>query len=59
MLRGRFGLMIACRLRIAVLRLAALMAVIGMVLHIVWRTPHATRTMRSVVEIDGIALWLG
>jgi hypothetical protein len=58
-LGGRVKLRMACKLGIAVLRLKALMVVIGMVLHNVWRTSHAARTMRSAVEIVGIAQWLG
>jgi hypothetical protein len=51
--------MMACRLRIAILRLAGLMVVVGMVLCNVRRTTHAAFTMRSAVEIVGIAQWLG
>jgi hypothetical protein len=59
-LGGRVGLMMECRFRIAVLQLAASMAVIGMVLHDALRTlRHAARTVRSAVEIVGIAQWLG
>jgi hypothetical protein len=48
-LGGMVGLMMACRLWIAVLRLVALMAVVGMVLCNVQRMLHAARTMRSAV----------
>jgi hypothetical protein len=58
-LGGRVGLMMACKSRIALLRLAALMAVLGMVFHSVQSTLHATITVRSAVEIVGIAQWLG
>ncbi len=59
-LGGRFGLMMACRLWIAVLRfLAALMAVIGMVLCNVQSTLHTAKTVRSVVEIVCLMQWLG
>jgi hypothetical protein len=58
-LGGKAGLMMARRLQIAVLRLAASMVVIGMVLHNVQRTSHVARTVRSAVEIVGIAQWLG
>jgi hypothetical protein len=58
-LGGRVVLMMACRLWIAVLRLAALVAVIGMVLRNVRRTSHAARRVRSLVEIVGIMQWLG
>jgi hypothetical protein len=57
-LGGRVRLIMALKLQIAVLWLAALMAVIGMVLCNVWRTSHAARTVRSEVEIVGIAQWL-
>jgi hypothetical protein len=55
MLGGRVELMMAFRLRIAVLRWAALMAVVGMVLCNVRRTSHATRTVRMagcMVRVD-------
>ncbi len=58
-LGGRVRLMMVHRLWIAILQLEALMAVIGMVLCNVRRTLHAARTMRSAVEIVGIAQWLG
>ena len=58
-LGGRVGLMMAGKSRIAVLWLAALMAVVGMVFCSVRSTLHAARTMRSAVEIVGIAQWLG
>jgi hypothetical protein len=57
-LGGSVRLMMAHRLQIAILRLAALMAVIGMVLCNVQRTLHAMRTKRSAVEIVGITQWL-
>ncbi len=46
-LGGRERLMVAHRLWIAVLRLAASMVVVGVVLCNVWRTSHAARTVRS------------
>ncbi len=58
-LGGRVRLMMAHRLWIAAMRSAASMAVIGMVLRNVQRTSHATRMVRSAVEIVGIAHWLG
>jgi hypothetical protein len=58
-LGNKVGLMMACKSWIAVLRLTALMAVVGMVFHSVWSTLHAARTVRSVVEIVGIAQLLG
>jgi hypothetical protein len=58
-LGGRVGLMMARRLQIAIQWLAALMAVVGMVLHNLRRTLHATRTLRSAVEIVCVAQWLG
>ncbi len=58
-LGGRVGLMMTRRLQIAVLRLAASMAVVGMVLHNVQRMSQAARTVRSAVETVGIAQWLG
>ncbi len=58
-LKGRVRLIMLHKLRIAVLRLVALMVVVGMVLCNVWRRLHATRTTRSAVEIVGIAQWLG
>jgi hypothetical protein len=58
-LGGGAGLIMVRKYKIAVLRLAASMAVIGMVLRSVQRTLHATRTVRSAVEIVGIAQWLG
>jgi hypothetical protein len=58
-LGGRVGLMMARRLRIAVLWSAALMGVVEMVIHNMLRTLHAARTVRSAVEIVGIAQWLG
>ncbi len=57
-LEGRVGLMMACKSWIAILWLVALMAVIGMVSRSVRSTLHAARTMRSAVEIVGIAQWL-
>ncbi len=51
--------MMAHRLWIAVLQLAAAMAVVGMVVCNVRSLLHAARTMRSVVETVGIAQWLG
>jgi hypothetical protein len=58
-LGGRVGLMIAHKSRIAVLRAAALLPDVGMVFRSVRSTLHATRTMRSAVEIVGIVQWLG
>ncbi len=58
-LGGRVGLMMAHRLQLAVLRLAALMLVVGMVHNNVQKTFHTMRTMRSAVAIVGIAQWLG
>jgi hypothetical protein len=43
---------------IAILRAAALLADVGMVFCSVRSTSHAARTVRSVVEIVGIAQWL-
>jgi hypothetical protein len=54
-LGDRAGLTFRHKFWIAVLQLAASMAVVGMVLCNVQRTLHATRTMRSAVEIVGIA----
>jgi hypothetical protein len=56
---GRVGLMMACKSLIAILRAAALLADVGMVFCSVQSTSHAARTMRSAVEIVGIAQWLG
>jgi hypothetical protein len=58
-LGGRVGLMMARKSWIAILQLAASMAVVGMVFHSVRSTLHATRTMRSAVEIVGITQWVG
>ena len=58
-LGGRVGLMMACKSRIAVLWVAALLADVGMVFCSVRSTLHAARTVRSAVEIVGIAQWLG
>ncbi len=58
-LGGRVGLMMACKSRIAVLQVAALLADVGMVFCSVQSMLHATRTVRSVVEIVGIMQWLG
>jgi hypothetical protein len=58
-LGGRVGLMMACKSRIAILRVAALLADVGMVFFSVRSTLHAARTVRSIVEIVGIAQWLG
>ncbi len=49
----------ARRLQISVLQSGALLAVVGMVLSNVQRTPHAARTMRSAVKIVSILQWLG
>ncbi len=54
-LGGRVGLIMACKLRIAVMWLVASMAVVGMVLRNVQRKLHVAKTVRSVVEIVGIA----
>jgi hypothetical protein len=58
-LGGRVGLMMARKLRIAILHVAALLADVGMVFHSVRSTLHAARTVRSAVEIVGIPQWLG
>ncbi len=58
-LGGRVGLMMACKSRIAVLQLAALMVVVGMVFCSVWSTSLAARTVGSAVEIVRIMQWLG
>jgi hypothetical protein len=58
-LGGRVGLMMARKSWIAVLWAAALLADVGIVFHSVRSTSHAARTVRSVVEIVGIAQWLG
>jgi hypothetical protein len=58
-LGGRVGLMMAGKSRIAMLRLAASMAVVGMVFCSVRSTLHAAITVRSAVEIVGITQWLG
>jgi hypothetical protein len=58
-LGGGVGLMMAHKSRIAILRAAALLADVGMVFCSVRSTSHAARTMRSAVEIVGIAQWLG
>ncbi len=58
-LGGRVGLMMARKLRIAVLWAAASLADVGMVFHSVWSTLYAARTVRSAVEIVGIMQWLG
>jgi hypothetical protein len=58
-LGGRVGLMMAHMSWIAVLRVAALLADVGMVYCSVRSTSHATRTVRSAVEIVGIIQWLG
>jgi hypothetical protein len=56
---GRVGLKMGSNFQIAVMRLVASMAVVGMVLCNLQRTLHAVRTMRSAVEIVSIRLWLG
>jgi hypothetical protein len=53
-LEGRVGLMMAHKSWIAVLRVAALLADVGMVFCNVRSTLHAARTMRSADEIVGI-----
>ncbi len=58
-LGGRIGLIMVHKLWIAVLWLAASLVVIGMELCNVRRTLHAAITVRAVVEIVGIAQWLG
>ncbi len=58
-LGGRGGWMMACKSRIAVLQVAALLADVGMVFLSVWSTSHAARIVRSVVEVVGIVQWLG
>jgi hypothetical protein len=51
--------MMAHKSWIAILRAAALLANVGMVVCSVRSTLHATRTVRSAVEIVGIMQWLG
>jgi hypothetical protein len=58
-LRSRGGLMMAHKSWIAILQAAALLADVGIVFCSVWSTSHTARTVRSVVEIIGIAQWLG
>jgi hypothetical protein len=60
-LGGRVGLVMAHKSRIAILRVAAFLADVGMVFCSVRSTlhVHAARTMRSAVEIVGIVQWLG
>ncbi len=58
-LEGRVGLMMARKSRIAVLRSAALMAVIVMVFCSLRSMSHAAWIMRSAVEIVGIVQWPG
>jgi hypothetical protein len=58
-LGGRVGWMKAHKSWIAILRVAALLADVGMVFRSVWSMLHASRTVRSVVEIVGIVQWLG
>ncbi len=58
-LGGRVGLMMARKARIVILRAAALLADAGMVFCSVRSTSHAARTVKSAVEIVGIAPWLG
>ncbi len=58
-LGGRVELMMAHKSWIAVLWAAALLADVGMVFRSVQSTLHAARTVRSLVEIVGIAQWLG
>ncbi len=58
-LGGRVGLMTARKLWIVVLWVVAFLADVGMVFCSVRIMLHATRTMRSAVEIVGIARWLG
>jgi hypothetical protein len=50
-LGGRVGLMMACKSWNAILRLAALMAVVGMVFRSVRSTLHGPRNVRSAAEI--------
>jgi hypothetical protein len=58
-LGGRVRLTMARNFCIDLLRLVALMAVVGVVLCNVRQTLHAARTVRSLVEIVGIMQWLG
>jgi hypothetical protein len=58
-LGGRVELMMVHKSWIAVLQLAALMAVVGMVFCSLRSTLPAASTVRSVVEIVGIPQWLG
>jgi hypothetical protein len=58
-LGGRVGLMMVRKSWISILQAAALLADVGMVFHSVQSTLHATRTVRSAVEIVGIMQWLG
>jgi hypothetical protein len=58
-LGSRVGSMMARKSWIAVLRAAALLADVGIVFLSVRSTSHATTTVRSAVEIVGIAQWLG
>jgi hypothetical protein len=58
-LGGRVGLMMAHKSWIAVLRAEALLADVGVVFCRVRSTLHAATTVRSAVEIVGIAQWLG
>jgi hypothetical protein len=56
---GRVGLIMTHKSRIAVLQVASLLADVGMVFCSVWSTLRATKTVRSAVEIVGIAQCLG
>jgi hypothetical protein len=58
-LGGRVGLMMTRKSWIAILRAAALLTDVGLVFRSVRSTLHAARTVRSAVEIVGIAQWLG
>ncbi len=57
-LGGRVGLTMARKSRIAILWVVALLADVGIVFQSVWSMSHAAKTVRSAVEIGGIAQWL-
>jgi hypothetical protein len=58
-LGGRVELMMAHKSRIAILRVAALLADVGMVVRSIQSMSHAARTVRSALEIIGIMQWPG
>ncbi len=58
-LGGRVGLMMPHKSLIAVLRVAASLADVGMVFCSVRSMLHTAMTVRSAVEIVGMAQWLG